>query len=369
MNKIILIIIIAINGILFAKTKNYRVYHIYINEAERYFFINNQVDSSLFFYDKAFNEFEEFVFVKDVVNAIQIAYFKGKDYKKYIILGFKYGLKFEHLKEIKLFKASSYENILKDKNLKQIYIQNRKKYIQNINISMLLSMYKLTFDDQIAKLRKDYNAIKKNNMKSILALTKKYGFPSEKNIGINDKTIFVEKGYHDKDFYNQRNKYGKKLNYLTLDENELSSKFVILLLIHNECSFLELDSLFSELIIKGEIHPREVGLIYDNMFRDVNDNNYNCIKPKAKDGVFLLNIFTYYDNIGVTTDVHISLAKRQGYSGNLRNGCCKNGFITREMVDKKRQALNIVPLIIDDKKAEYEKKYGFKLFWGFWSCM
>lgn len=33
-----------------------------------------------------------------------------------------------------------------------------------------------------------------------------------------------------------------------------------------------------------------------------------------------------------------------------------------------RKALYIVSTEVDDKKSEFETKYGFKLFSGFWNC-
>jgi len=87
----------------FSQKINYLDYHVSINKAEELFFMEKKTDSSLFYYEKAFTEFD-FIFVKDLINASQIAAFTNKPYQKYIIRGFDYGLKLSHLENYPLFK-------------------------------------------------------------------------------------------------------------------------------------------------------------------------------------------------------------------------------------------------------------------------
>jgi len=81
---------------------NYFDYHDYINKAEHHYFIDNNVDSSLYYYKKAFSEFN-YVFVKDPLIAAQIAFHNNKPFEEYLIRGFEVGLKIEHLAEIEVF--------------------------------------------------------------------------------------------------------------------------------------------------------------------------------------------------------------------------------------------------------------------------
>src|SRR6188472_4413618 len=86
----------------FSQKTNYIDYHITINKAEELFFLEQKTDSALFYYDKAFKEYD-FIFVKDLVNAAQIAIFSNKPYQKYLERGFYYGLKPSHLDNFPLF--------------------------------------------------------------------------------------------------------------------------------------------------------------------------------------------------------------------------------------------------------------------------
>ena len=69
MKKIILFILLSTFS--YAQ-ENYNVYHQKINKAEQLYFIENKVDSALYQYDKAFEEYS-FNFLRDLVNAAQIA--------------------------------------------------------------------------------------------------------------------------------------------------------------------------------------------------------------------------------------------------------------------------------------------------------
>ena len=86
-----------------SQSKNYFVYHSLINKAEELFFVQNKLDSSLYYYEKVFSDYD-FIFVKDLVNASQIAFYSKKPYKKYIKQAFEQGLKIGYLSEIPLFK-------------------------------------------------------------------------------------------------------------------------------------------------------------------------------------------------------------------------------------------------------------------------
>ena len=74
---------------------NYEIYHGYINKAEELFFVEGKPDSSLYYYKKAFTEFD-FVFAKDPLNAAQIAYFSQQPFEEYLVKGFENGLKLSH---------------------------------------------------------------------------------------------------------------------------------------------------------------------------------------------------------------------------------------------------------------------------------
>lgn len=318
---------------------NYEIYHSYINKAEELFFIENMPDSSLYYYKKAFTEFD-FVFVKDPVNAAQIAYFSNQPFEEYLIKGFENGLKLSHLSLIKLF-SPIYYDLLNDKSLLDKYGICRQKYIKKIDFNYLSYVYEKAVNDQIDKRKKDYDDILFVNMGDWLTRIRLKGFPSSKIIGIDDRTIFSETGKPEKDIDHLRMRFGNTLSYFTADDQILSSSFIMIMLIHNQCSYQELKNSFVELIKKGEIHPREVGVLYDNQFRKLNSADYRCEVPRPTDGLFYLNLFCWYDLLGCS----------------------------EKQADMMRKKWFIVSLSVDKAKKEYEQKYGFKLFYGFWNCM
>jgi len=199
----------------FSQKPDYCIYHGYINTAEKLFFIDNNVDSSLYYYEKAFNSFE-FIFVKDLVNAAQIAYYSNKPYKKYIVQGFDFGLKLSHLSSINLFKPV-YNDLINDKYLKDEYTIRREKYIKHIDFGLLSLVYKTYIYDQLNKRKNhiEYDGIKYRDLEFWKKTISAKGFPSAKHIGIDDKTIFAEIGKPDQDIDNLKLKYSNNLKYLS----------------------------------------------------------------------------------------------------------------------------------------------------------
>jgi hypothetical protein len=323
----------------FSQKPNYEIYHGYINNAEELFFVGNKPDSSVYYYKKAFTEFD-FVFAKDPLNAAQIAYFSQQPFEEYLVKGFENGLKLSHLESIKLF-APIYKDLLNNKLLQDKYALCREKYIKRLDLNYLSYVYEKGINDQIDKKKKEYDDILFMNMGDWLTRIQLKGFPGAKIIGIDDKNIFSETGKPEKDIDQLKLKYGNALNYFTTDDEILSSSFIMIMLIHNQCSYQELKNIFGEFIKKGEIYPREVGVIYDNQFRELNTTRYRCQIPKPTEGLFYLNMFCPYNQL----------------------------VCSEKQADLLRKKWLIVPLSVDKVKKEYEKKYGFRLFYGFWKCM
>ena len=110
------------------------------------------------------------------------------------------------------------------------------------------------------------------------------------------------------------------------------------MLVHNGCSYKLYEEILLNQLKMGNIHPREIGLLYDNQYRYLNYFPEYCKNPELK-GVYKLNLFTEYDD-----EINI------------------------EETNLMRKKLYIVSTYVDDKKKEYESTYGFKIFSGFWNC-
>lgn len=323
---------------IYCQKTNYIEYHLLINKAEELFFVEQKVDSSLFYYENAFKKFD-FVFVKDLINAAQISIYSNKPYKKFIERGFKHGLKLSHLELYPIFKDKIKE-LKSDRKLLKKYSLYRKEYLSKINFEYLDWIYKLAIKDQKEKLipYEEYSKIIYNTTEDLIAITKTQGFPGDKIIGLRDSLIFAQIGKPNLDLYNQI-KNDNKLDYMTNNDRNISStEYVLTTLVHNGCSFYLYEDVLLEELKKGNIHPREIGLLYDNQYRYINYFPDYCDKIKLK-GYFLLNLFTEYED-----EVNI------------------------EEANLMRSKLFIVSTFVDDKKKEFEAKYGFKLFSGFWNC-
>lgn len=320
----------------FSQKINYIDYHKDINKAEELFFMENKTDSALYYYDKVFAKYD-FIFVKDLANAAQIAFFTKKPYLKYIEQGFEQGLKTDHLKRYSLFKFI-YPKLLEDKKLLKIYQIKRKKYISRIDFKYLDFIYKIAIKDQKDKCNDaSYKGVVYITTERIRDSILQKGFPGDRIIGIADSTVFKEVGKPHLDLYNQR-KNDKKLWYMTSDEEYLSSEWPLVMLVHNRCSYFLYKDVLLEEMKKGNIHPRDIGLLYDNVYRFKNYLPSYCNNILLK-GAYHLNSFTNYSEL---TD--------------------------RNETNAMRKKLYIVSTEVDDKKKEYEIKYGFKLFTGFWFC-
>jgi hypothetical protein len=308
----------------YAQQKDYRIYHTQINKAEELFFCEQKTDSALYYYDKTFAEYD-FIFLKDIVNAMQIAKFTKKDYKKYLHLGFKFGLKVEHLNLYLLFK-DDYLKLLSDKKPHQVYLTNRKIYLEKIDYKYLDWIYKIGLKDQVDKNGKDYERVIQKTVASLKDSISKKGFPGERLIGIADSTVFRDAGRWQLD---QRFRVINKRRWLETDDDIFSQNWPFIIMYHYRCTYYELKDLLKKEMIKGNIHPRDIGTIYDA--------SKKCGKENLK-GAYRLDPFT----------------SESAY-----------GTINNKLINQMREELYIVPLEVDNIKKAYEKWYNFRLFTGF----
>ena len=371
-------------------TENYWNYHDLICKAEIAFYLNNNIDSCLYYYNQAFNTFT-FNYVHDLVNAAQIAYFSEKEYEHFIHKGMHYGLKSSHLKQIPLLKEVITEVESFEKTPE--YHTIRENYLSKLDLDYLSWIYDLGIEDQIKKMESNYDIYSLSYINDLISEIKQNGFPSNKIIGIDDATIFSEIGDSELDL-SQRVKnhhdifWRKEMRpeevykispntkqysdgeepvqislgndidmvvsifdpipakyYYKIDEQILSNHFIMVLLHHRGCSYSELKDIMLEEIAKGNFHPREFGLVYDRQYEAsleiLGAMHANCPQLVIEDGIFKIGyILSHYEV--------------EEYP--------------QEKVNALRAKYHIVPLEVDNMKRVYES-YGFKLFWGFWECL
>lgn len=340
LNFSFLFFFLSVSGQTGESSQNYIPYHKKINRAETLFFMKGKTDSSLAVYDKVFANYD-FIFVKDLVNAAQIAHFNGKPYKKYLAKGFEFGLKIGHLKNFPLFKEK-FEQLKNDEELQKSYVVNRKKYIERIDFEYLDLMYELFIRDQFDKRKSDYKSIIQNSLKNLRRIIESKGFPGDKLIGISDSTIFAETGVPQLDLKVRAKKFGDELWYVETADRAFSAKAVFPILVHHRCSYFKLKNLLWEEMKKGNIHPRDLGMLYDNIYRFSGQKGFPryCSLPK-KQVYFRLNAFADYPE-----------ATKENMSE----------------TNALRKKFYIIPLAVDQKKKKFEAEYGFVLTYGFFDC-
>ena len=312
----------------FSQKEDYSIYHKYINKAEVFFLMENNVDSSIYYYDKAFSEFE-FNFLKDLVNAAQIAKFSKKPHVKYIEKGFKFGLKLKHLKRYPIFKEEL-KKFEKDKKLQLVYKTNRSIYLKKIDFEYLNTTYDLAINDQVNKYlpRQKYHHKLSYDIERIKKIIDVKGFPGEKILGISDATIFSEtKHLKYKDISKRLYNKPKANTYKGIEESQLMSSIIIPLFLHYDfCFFNTFDEkdLIKE-IKNGNLHPRDIALINDFSF--------------------------------------IQMLNGRGYCGSNYKGLywTDSGYSKKpfdvKTANKLRKKYFMVPYEVDLKKIEFREKY------------
>jgi hypothetical protein len=390
---------LMINSIAQDNQEDYSIYHQYICRAETLFFINENIDSCLFYYDIAFRSFE-FNYIHDLVNATQIAWFKDRPFMDYLKKASLFGLKSNHLLNVPMFlDRHSSVSILKGDVIAEFeryektkeYKQNRKKYIQSINFEYLDWFYQFCMEEKIATSDEAYeNDTNKDNkeeqwwsihLDTLLENIKLYGYPGQKVIGITDNLIFAEYGKPELDMNNRRLPYQDILCVSVKDPiNVVIGEETLTITIHGDDSvchpvihddamtndlllvdmfhyFVSLDHsldvyLYNKLqsiweieIRKGNMHPRMMAFLHDVM---------HSIHTS-----FAISFaeFEKLKETGVGNVFSIKLDHLQVKNPNIPD---PNPF---------RSQYNIVPLEVDEAKMQYEEKYGFNLFWGYHRCL
>jgi hypothetical protein len=371
--------------------KDYRIYHQYICQAETAFFIHNNVDSCLYYYDFAFRNFE-YNYVHDLVNAAQIAWFKHRPFMDYLKKASLFGLKASHIQNIPMFvNHHSSVSIMKGDVIAEFemyektkeYKQNRKKYIESINFEYLDWFYQFCLEEKIGTYSYEDDANHKyeqwwlNHLDTLLENIKLYGYPGQKVIGITNNFIFEEYGKPELDMNNRRLPYqdilcvsiqspvktviGGDTLIIIINEddttchpvifdNEITNDLLLMDMFHYIVNlyhsldvrlYNKLQPVWETEIIKGNMHPRMMAFLHDVMhsihtlFADSIDE-YEKLKATGVGNVFSIKL----DHLQVKNP-HIP---------------DPNPF---------RFKYNIVPVEVDEAKAQYEEKYGFNLFWGY----
>ena len=324
-----------------ASAQDYTLYHRLVNNAERLFFLNRDVESALRCYDSAFAAFD-FVFVKDCYMAAQIAYSQtDKRYVAYMRKGFAHGLQPWHMKMAPVFAPLVNDSVAMMRNFPD-YPSLRKKYLTGIKVGVLRNIIKKAAIDlsEIQSLPdKIYADGAKKNVRYVEELIRSVGFPGDKTIGIFQSDIMRELGFRGQDITEYQ--WGRT----TLDQDScLSQTLSIPMLLNRKCTYLVLRPYWPKLIKSGEVHPRDVAQLHDWMqvqwargekLKELFEL-FDCPEGWISDGCYAVNI--WHDGSASHCNAHVT--------------------------DSLRANLYIVPLAVDSAKATVGSQLGFKTNFG-----
>ncbi|MBX2905360.1 MAG: hypothetical protein KF744_04935 [Taibaiella sp.] len=320
-----------------AKGQSYFNYHRLVNSAERCFFLENKTDSAYFYYDQAFADFD-FVFAKDCFMAAQIAYYnKSNKYIAYLKKGFKNGLKWQELKLSPVLKPLISDTVGFKRKFKE-YPAQRKAYLRRINWHVWKHVRDDFIADQKEKLlpAEQYGHLVAGRIATLKALVDIVGFPGDRLIGISQLNMMKELGENGEDYPGGMSSPDV---YDGLSEHHLFP-----LLIHYPCSYDVFEKDWLRFIEKGQVHPGDVALLYDNRWLKLNQWH------KSQYTEFLC---------GYTTP---------------KGGYRKFSFIPYprdlkwDTVDSMRAALFINPVAVDSAKHAFGSTHGFNTEFGYWDC-
>ena len=335
------ILLILVFGTTCASAQDYTLYHRLVNNAERLFFLNRDVEGALRCYDSAFAAFD-FVFVKDCYMAAQVAYSQAdKRYIAYMRKGFQHGLLPWHMKMAPVFKPLVKDSVAMMRNFRD-YPALRKKYLAGIKVNVLKRITEMAAKDQTEKRfpTEQYVPILTKNVRYIEELIKHVGFPGDKLIGISQQDVLKELGHPGMDIVDYP--WG---NQFTDDDSSLGQCYIIPLLQHRVCTYLLFHPYWERLISSGQVHPRDVALLHDWMLLHWLQTKkqqkeryiaYGCPPDGISDGCYSVNY--WYDEASNKCDPR--------------------------MTDSLRANLYIVPLAVDSAKYVLGAPLGFKTKFG-----
>ena len=320
-----------------AQSPDYAGYHERIIVAETQFFLYGNADSALHNYQVAFTDYD-YVFPRDVFNALQIAVFSGAPYEDLLATAFQAGVQPDHFMGIPVLQPLV-QRLGADTSRQANYRAARSRYRRSIDYGKALQLYRLAIADQLQKSGPPH-VYTQSKRDIITRLRTGELSGSTRVVGIDDPTLFAEIGKAKYDLDSLKWDYSTRLDYFRPKPQALTATYLIVMLLHNSCAFVELEETLRNWIAKGLIHPREVALLYDNRWRQVNERTYPCALPPAG-SVFLLNKFCNYRALEVD----------------------------RAEVNRLRERWQIAPLAVDAQKRRYESAHGFDLTHGFWDSL
>lgn len=244
------VVFLIIPNVLFGQ--NYFDYYKEINKG-KVLIASQNTEESINCYFSVFEKFD-FVFARDCYNAIELSAL-AKDSVKleyFIRRGIKQGLKFSQIIEVKNVSKFQNSTFLKEIEKEKDSLENAYRNSINWELrNLIIEMFK---EDQAIrekyynailfkrkKIGHEWEALNKIQVKQILEITKEYGFPGEKIIGVDTDEMHAK-----------------------INNSNISAGMPIVLFIHHFSQPNEsYDSLLFEQIEKGNLYNEHFATICD----------------------------------------------------------------------------------------------------------
>jgi hypothetical protein len=346
---------------------NYWHYHELIYKAECALFDKHDVDACFQYYDQAFNNFE-FNYAHDLVNAAQLAHYYHRDYMKYLKRAVLFGVRPLHLSSIPVWRKS-YITVYKEfisyfRSEKGQAV--RQQYLATINQEYLAWTYQFVLREmkyRRSNLGDEYWQSFNPWDEELLTKIKEYGFPGAKLIGVDDSLLYKDLQNEELNF-NRLVKLGAdslclrpktdvvkvsitgektwiKRDDLPKDDcpkldGSCAQIWFFVYMAHNPCPLKIFEATYDE-IAKGNLHPRE----YAKMIEYAIFSRRECDCEKYGKQVFRIgNTMSHKD---------------------FRLG---KFFLPDNETDALRKKYWIIPLRVEQAKAQFGIEHGYRFNWG-----
>lgn len=279
------VLLIQLGSANFSFGRDYFTYHREIIKAEELIFVKKDIPKGLKTYTKVLSG-NDFVFLSDCITAIQVAVYQGDTtaFLKLIEIASKNGLTQTHVLKVPYI-ANSKLYACNAKRVQEIMKANRAIYLSGINKKALAELIEIYGKDQLVKnlmsgesnreYQRRYKQEIRNTYEKFRSIIFRYGFPSEKIVGVDQSYLLRELKIPGTDLVDYYVAYAGSKQTLTkaqfIQDEKTFASTLFFPIIQHYCTMFDYPKLFSDSfyldqIAKGNIHPKDAAAVVELKF-------------------------------------------------------------------------------------------------------
>lgn len=312
---------------------NYITYHKEIIKAEEAF-IEGEIQKSLTLYEDIFTKYRPFA--KDCFIALQLACMQKDTAKSTMFFEYSFasGITWSmlesssHIQKI-IGTYPQYQNFIYN-----LYKVERKKYLQSLDFPLRCQYLNLCSKDYAFKnlgqhwghkefSDSTYAAVTRENVESLIGLTKRFGFKGDLGVGYKNSEI-DETG-------------GRDISLIPI---------IVPIFLHNSCAFIKLKNELYQAVQNGELHPRWYATFHDWALNELQDVSNDGSRTN-----FYWRFYRSYCKSEPSTEYYNFWANHRTDKD-------------PDYVDKCREKLGISSKAHDQKKDAFGKANNIIVFFG-----